>query len=82
MGYDVRNLYIVTWGALKPMSWGFYQAYMDEAYAVLSADWISKKLKKAPPGFDIKTLDADLSALVGQKMTLIANGGGAKAARA
>ncbi len=59
VGYDTRNLYVVTWGAVKAMSWEFYKAYMDEAYAVLSPDWA----KKAPNGFDLKTLQADLAAI-------------------
>jgi len=59
VGYDTRNLYIVTWGSVKAMSWEFYKAYMDEAYAVLSPDWA----KKPPNGFELKTLQADLAAI-------------------
>jgi hypothetical protein len=62
VGYDQRNLYIVTWGALKPMSWAFYNAYADEAYAVLSTDWV-KVGAPAPDGFDLATLEADLAAI-------------------
>jgi len=62
VGYDASNLYIVTWGAVKSMSWGFYQAYMDEAYAVLSADWLGSGAA-APNGFDLAALKKDLSAL-------------------
>jgi len=51
----------VTWGALKQMSWQFYTTYADEAFAVLSSDWLNKRLKKAPPGLDLKALEADLS---------------------
>lgn len=29
------------WGAVKSMSWQFYAAYADEAYAVLSEDFIA-----------------------------------------
>jgi hypothetical protein len=65
VGYDERNLYVVTWGALKMMSWEFYQAYMDEAYAVLSNDWINKKLGTAPDGLDLATLQTDLAAVSG-----------------
>jgi hypothetical protein len=61
VGYDDRNLYVVTWGALKMMSWEFYQAYMDEAFAVLSKDWIEKKVGKAPNGFDLAALQQDLA---------------------
>jgi hypothetical protein len=61
VGYDQHNLYIVTWGALKPMSWQFYDAYMDEAYAALSPDWL--KGGSAPPGFNLAALQADLQAI-------------------
>jgi len=61
VGYDQRNLYVVTWGALKMMSWEFYDAYMDEAYAVLSKDWLAKK--KTPAGLDLATLEVDLAAI-------------------
>ncbi len=57
--YDSRNLYVVTWGAIKSMSWQFYIDYADEAYAVLSADFLSKK--KAPSGFDLAQLKQDLA---------------------
>ena len=61
-GYDSRNLYVVTWGTVKPMSWGFYNAYMDEAYAVLSEDFIAANGKNEA-GFDLATLRSDLAAL-------------------
>jgi hypothetical protein len=61
VGYDEHNLYVVTWGALKMMSWEFYRTYMDEAYAVLSHDWISQKLGTSPQGLDLASLQADLS---------------------
>jgi len=61
VSYDARNLYVVTWGTLKPMSWQFYMAYADEAFVILDPDWINKKLKRAPPGLDLKSLESDLS---------------------
>jgi hypothetical protein len=64
VGYDTRNLYVVTWGALKSMSWQFYDAYMDEAFAVLSNDWINKKVGTAPSGFNLAALQQDLAAVV------------------
>jgi len=63
VGYDEQNLYVVTWGALKMMSWEFYQAYMDEAYAVLSRDWVSQKLGTSPPGLDLTALQQDVAAV-------------------
>jgi hypothetical protein len=59
VAYDSRNVYVVTWGAVKSMSWPFYQAYADESYAVLSADFL--KGGKAPAGFDMAQLMADLA---------------------
>ena len=63
VAYDQRFIYVVTWGAIKTMSWQFYDTYADEAFAVLSADWIDKKLGKAINGFDMATLTADLAAV-------------------
>jgi hypothetical protein len=61
VGYDQQNLYVVTWGALKPMSWEFYAAYADESFAVLSTDWLSQN--KTPAGFNLATLEQDLAAI-------------------
>ncbi len=61
VGYDRRNVYVVTWGTIKAMSWGFYGAYCDEAYAVLSSDFLAKE--KSPAGFDLAQLKADLQAI-------------------
>lgn len=60
IGYDERVIYVVTWGALKTMTWGFFTRYTDEAFAVLSTDWVEKD-KKSPSGFDLTTLEVDLS---------------------
>jgi hypothetical protein len=59
VGYDARGLVVVTWGAVKRMTWGFLDAYCDEAYAVLSGDWTGRDLR-APNGVDLAALQADL----------------------
>jgi hypothetical protein len=59
VAYDSRNLYVVTWGAIKSMSWQFYCDYADEAYAIMSSDFLSKN--KAPNGFDFAQLERDLA---------------------
>jgi len=61
VAYDQRFIYVVTWGAIKTMSWQFYDAYADEAFAVLSTDWINKQVGTAPSGFDMQALEADLA---------------------
>ena len=67
VAYDVRGLTVVTWGALKRMSWSFLDTYCDEAYAVLSQDWINNVSKLSPSDFDLATLQADLSQITGVK---------------
>jgi hypothetical protein len=62
VGYDAERCYVVTWGRLKPLTWRFFRAYNDEAYAVLNRDWISKK-RTAPSGFDLRALERDLGRL-------------------
>lgn len=63
VAYDSRFIYIVTWGAIKTMTWNFYDTYADEAYAVLSSDWIDKKVGTAPNGFNMAALQQDLEAV-------------------
>lgn len=59
--YDPRGLTCVTWGATKRMSWSFFDAYCDEAYAVMSHDWLKGGYN--PEHFDAAALQADLAAL-------------------
>jgi hypothetical protein len=42
------------------MSWKFYQTYCEEAYAVLSKDFIDAKNGRTPAGFDLAALERDL----------------------
>jgi hypothetical protein len=53
---------IITWGEVITMSDYFYQCYCDEAYAVLSQDWIEAN-SQAPNNFNLAALQADLAAL-------------------
>ena len=62
VGYDARGLTVVTWGQLLRMTWPFWEAYCDEAYAIISNDYLDKS-KKTPSGFDLAALQADLKSL-------------------
>jgi GNAT superfamily N-acetyltransferase len=57
--YDTSGLTIVTWGGLKAMTWAFWDRYCDEAYCILSRDFLDGD--HAPNGFDLDALRADLS---------------------
>lgn len=50
---------VVTWGSTYSMTWPFLMNYVDEIWAVLSPDWFGAN-NKAPSGFDIAQLQADL----------------------
>ena len=62
MAYDSRGVTVVTWGALQIMTWSFWETYCDEAYAILSTDYLSGK-KTTPQGFNLTQLQADLADL-------------------
>ena len=56
--YDSDGLTVVTWGRLQVMTWAFWDRYCDEAYAIVSADFLASG--KAPNGLDMEALKADL----------------------
>jgi len=60
--YSPTGITVITWGQKMEVSWPFLFAYSDEAYCVLSQDWI-EKTGSAPSGFDMATLKSDLAAV-------------------
>ncbi len=62
VAYDARGLTVVTWGALQVMTWSFWEAYCDEAYAIISPDYLNDK-QESPAGFHMQQLQADLADL-------------------
>jgi len=70
LAYDSHGLTVITWGDTKTMTWQFWETYCDEAYAVLSMDFLKAnpndpKDPVAPSGFDLTALLDDLKAVVG-----------------
>lgn len=61
IGYDSHYLYVVTWGKIQKMSWGFYKKYADEVIAYLSYEFLSGG--KSLEGFNLAQLQSDLSSL-------------------
>jgi hypothetical protein len=64
VAYDATNLYVVTWGAVKSMSWQFYDAYADESFAVVSQDFVNLA-GQDPAGFSLTQMLSDLQQLAG-----------------
>lgn len=58
-----ETLTCITWGMRQKMTWAFFQKYVDEAYALLSPNWISSK-NLDPSGILWGDLQKDLSVVV------------------
>lgn len=63
--YDAQWLYAVSWGQIVQISWGAWDTYFVEAYACLNELWTGPDAK-APSGFDVAALNADLAAIGAQ----------------
>ncbi len=62
VGYTPTGPICVTWGALKQMTWDWWETYAEEAYALLSPDWL-RATGTDPAGVDWARLDADMRAV-------------------
>lgn len=62
VAYDAHYYWFISWGKLMRMTTAFAHRYIDEAYCPLSIDWYGEK-RRAPSGFDLPALQADLAAL-------------------
>lgn len=61
VGYDAEGLTCITWGKLQKMTWAWWAKYVDEAYAILSPDWIDSTA--SPSGFNLTQLQNDINAI-------------------
>ena len=61
-GYGRGGATLVSWGELYTLSWQFWQTYFDEAYAIVTSDWI-KSTGLSPVGIDVNGLLTDLQAI-------------------
>jgi hypothetical protein len=57
--YDANGFTCITWGQLQTMTLAFWNAYVDEAHALLSQDWLNGQ--GTPAGLDLAQLKADLA---------------------
>lgn len=64
VAYNDETLTVISWGKLLQVSWDFMDVYCDEAYGLLSKDWLTE-LDNSPPGFDWQALVDDMNALRG-----------------
>lgn len=62
VGYNGVGPVCVTWGALKQMTWDWWATYAEEAYALLSPDWL-RATGSDPAGVDWAELQKAMAAL-------------------
>jgi hypothetical protein len=62
VAYDEETFTVVTWGSLVKVTNAFMQKYCDEAYAVVSRDWLANS-GISPPGLNWQGLMDDLAAI-------------------
>ena len=60
--YDAHGLEVVTWGQRQPLTWAWWDAYVDEAYVHITDDYL-RKSGKTPQGFDVQALEDALARL-------------------
>jgi hypothetical protein len=39
-GYDAETLRVISWGQVYRMTWNFFLAFVDEAYAIVHRPWL------------------------------------------
>jgi len=79
--YDDKGLTCISWGRKTKMTWAFWDAYAEEAFAIISNDFMIDG--KSPVGFDVVALADDLMKITRQKVrlseqlgeTVLGNGG-------
>jgi hypothetical protein len=62
VGYDGTYIYCVTWGKVQKMEVPFFKKYCEEAWAILSQEFLNAN-NLSPEGFNIDQLKNDLLAI-------------------
>lgn len=67
VGYDAdtQEWLVVTWGAIQRVTQAFFDAYLEEAWALVTQDWIEAN-GNTPAGEAVAALGADFTRLTGQ----------------
>lgn len=61
IGYNSRYVFVVTWGKVQRMTWGFFKKYNDESVVYISKEMLNAG--KSLEGFNLTQLEADLAQL-------------------
>jgi hypothetical protein len=61
-GYTTSVIKVISWGRTYYMTWAFFQKYVDEAYALADASWVSSK-GTTPGGLSLVALESQMEAI-------------------
>lgn len=65
-GYDATYLYVYTWGAVQKMTYRFWAKYVEEAWPVVTQQWVNATTGLSPAGVDLATLGQEWAAISSQ----------------
>lgn len=68
LAYDEEYLTCITFGGKQKMTWDFWETYNDEAYAIITQDFM--KGDKNPLGLNLAAMEEDLMRLTQEKIRL------------
>lgn len=60
-GYDAQYVSVISWGSVYRMTWAFWDEFVDESYALLSADQFLSPGKLDAAGFNFAQISEDLA---------------------
>ena len=63
-GYDNLTVTVISWGRLYKMTWDFFNVFTDEAYALISPDWLAST-GQTPLGMTEQDWDGQMVAIKG-----------------
>ncbi len=63
LGYGSLGATCITWAKRQPLAWDFFAQYFDEAYCIITQDWLTAAQTSPIAGLDLAALQADLAAL-------------------
>jgi hypothetical protein len=64
--YDATGLECVTWGATQKMTWAFFEKYFDEAWVIVTPDFVDSATGNDVLGVSLYQLGQDYAALTGK----------------
>jgi hypothetical protein len=66
VGYDADYVYVTTWGTVQKMAWGFFDAYVEEAWTQLSSEFVNAVSGDDPLAETLYALGQQYASVTGQ----------------